>query len=384
MKQNIAEMLKIYCKKTPWRKILNFIPEYKPGKPIEEVKRELGLEKVVKLASNENSLKPSPRVLGAIAEAAKDINRYPDGTCFYLRKALSKKLSVSEDNIVFGNGSDEIILLAARSFLASGEVVIADPTFLIYRLASVVAGAKCRLVPLKNYKYDLDGMRKAINKKTKIVFIANPDNPTGSYVTADELNKFIESLPKGILVFLDEAYYDYATGGDYPETLDLIKREDLNVVITRTFSKSYGLAGLRIGYGLAKPSIAQVLNKVREPFSINSIAQAAAIAALEEEEYVKRSVSLVKEEMKRFYQLFDSLGVKSMPSRANFILVDTGRDSVQIYERLLKRGVIVREMSPWGLDGFIRVNIGLPEENEMFLKAFEEVLKEIPEIKEIK
>lgn len=360
-----------------WKKHLDEVKPYKPGKPIEEVKRELGLEEVIKLASNENPLAPPEKVLRAICEKAKDINRYPDGGCFYLRKALSKKLSVSEGSLVFGNGSDELILIALRAFLEAGdEVVVADPTFLIYHIASMVKGANVKVVPLKDFKYDLEAMANAITEKTKVVFIANPDNPTGSYVTSEELSSFIEKVPEGVAIFLDEAYYEYARGGDYPETLELAGREDKNIVIARTFSKAYGLAGLRVGYGIMREDIAEVLNKVREPFNVNSLAQTAALAALEEESYMKKSVELVREEGKKFYEFFDSLRVKYIPSRTNFILIDTGKDASKIFESLLKEGIIVREMSGWGLKGFMRVNIGLPEENEAFFKAFERIIKE--------
>lgn len=365
--------------KRPWKKILDQVTPYKPGKPIEEVKRELRLENVIKLASNENPLGPSQRVLEAIAAAAKDVNRYPDGGCFYLREALSDKLKVSGDNIVFGNGSDEVILLALHAFVNPGdEVVIASPTFLVYNIASMIKGAEIRTIPMKDYRYDLGGMLDAINEKTRVVFIANPDNPTGSYVTAKELDKFIEAVPEDVLVFIDEAYYEFASGNDYPETLKLIKREDRSVVLARTFSKAYGLAGLRVGYGLARADIAEVLNKVREPFNVNSVAQAAALAALGDEDAVNAFVTLVKDEKKRFYGVFDSLGLKYVPSLANFVLVDTGRDSQKMFDYLLKRGVIVRDMTVWKLTGFIRVNIGLEEENDVFFDVFREAIREIP------
>ena len=366
-------------KKKFWKEHLDEINPYKPGKPIEEVKRELGLSDVIKLASNENPMSPSGKVIEAVTAAAKDINRYPDGGCFYLREALSKHLSVSGDNLVFGNGSDEVILLALHAFVDPGdEVVVADPTFLIYHIASMVKAAGLKVVPLKDYKYDLDGMFEAITEKTKVVFIANPDNPTGSYVTAEELDNFLDKVPEDVLVFIDEAYYEFATGGDYPETLDLINRKDCNVVIARTFSKAYSLAGLRVGYGIAREDIAEVLNKVREPFNVNSLAQVAAIAALGDQEYLEKAIALVKEEKEKFYALFDSLGLKYVPSRTNFTLVDTERDSGKIMEYLLKRGIIVREMSAWHLEGFIRVNIGLVEENEEFFRAFTEAMKEYP------
>jgi histidinol-phosphate aminotransferase len=366
----------------PWKKILDQVTPYKAGKPIEEVKRELGLEKVIKLASNENPFGPSPRVLEAIASAARDVNRYPDGGCYYLREALSAKLKVSGENIVFGNGSDEVILLALHAFVGPGdEVVVASPTFLIYNIASMVKGARIRTVPLKDYRYDLEGMLKAVNDKTRVVFIANPDNPTGSYVTEKELSRFIEGVPEDVLIFMDEAYYEFASGNDYPETLNLIERQDRIVVVARTFSKVYGLAGLRVGYGLARADIAEVLNKVREPFNVNSVAQAAALAAMGDTESVNAVVSLVREEKIRFYDVFSSLGLEYVPSRANFVLVNTGRDSKRVFDHMLKRGVIVRDMTAWRLTGFIRVNIGLKEENDTFIEAFSEAIREIPPIR---
>jgi len=361
-----------------WRSSIDQITPYKPGKPIEEVKRELGLDSVIKLASNENPMEPSPRVIEAITQAAKCVNRYPDGGCFYLRQALSEYLSVPGENLVFGNGSDELILMALRAFIEPGdEVVVADPTFLIYHIASMIKGANVKTVPLKGYKYDLDSMLKAVNKKTKIVFIANPDNPTGSYVTHDELDKFKDAIPPDVLVFLDEAYYEFAAGDDYPETLELAQGQQKSFIVARTFSKAFCLAGLRVGYGVTRSDIAEVLNKVREPFNVNSLAQVAAIAALEDKAHLEKSVDLVREEKERFYELFKSLGLEYVPSRTNFILVNTKRDSQKVFDFLMKKGVIIREMSAWGLKGFIRVNIGLREENDEFFRIFKKAMEEI-------
>jgi len=361
-----------------WKEYLKDITPYKPGKPIEEVKRELGLERVIKLASNESPKGPSPEAIKAITDEASNVNRYPDGGCFYLREAIAQKLSIPEDRIVFGNGSDELIVMAIRACVKPGdEVVVADPTFLIYHIASMVEGATIRKVPLKDYRYDLEAMLKQINKKTKIVFIANPDNPTGSYVTSDELNSFIERVPRDVLIFIDEAYYEFGGGGDYPQTLNLVNRTDKNIVIARTFSKAYALAGLRVGYAVARTDIVDVINKVREPFNINSIAQVAAVAALKDEKYMAECVKLINTEKEKFYDFFKSLEIEYVPSKTNFILIDTKRDSIKIFEYLLKKGVIVREMSVWGFKGFIRVNIGLPEENEMFFNTFREALEEL-------
>ncbi|MDD4012582.1 MAG: histidinol-phosphate transaminase [Candidatus Omnitrophica bacterium] len=362
-----------------WKKRLGEIKPYKPGKPIEEVRREIGLKKVIKLASNENPFFPPKGVVEAIRRAASDVNRYPDGGSFYLKKALSGKLKIAPGNIVLGNGSDELIVLAIRAFVHPGEeVVVAKPTFLIYHIASMVEGAVVRAVPLKDMKYDMEAMRKAITPRTKMVFVANPDNPTGTYVNKPDLERFIRSLPRHVVLFLDEAYYEFARGGDYPETLMNALRKDKDIIVARTFSKAYSLAGLRIGYAVSREEIADVLNKVREPFNINSIAQAAALAALEDRTgHVKKAVDLATKGKKELYEVFNDLGLEYVPSRSNFVLVNVERNSTRVFEYLLTKGVIVRDMSGWGLPGFIRVNVGLPRENKVFIREFRKAMKEI-------
>lgn len=366
-----------------WKKILNDVVPYVPGKPIEEVKRELGLKRVIKLASNENPLGPPPSVANAIRRAVKDVNRYPDGGCFYLREAISRKLKVSPDKLVFGNGSDELIVLALRTFVHPGEeVVVAKPTFLVYNIASMVEGAVVKVVPSKDLRYDLEGMLRAVTPKTKLVFIANPDNPTGSYVSKRELEDFLKRLPKDVVVFLDEAYYEFAKGGDYPETLGLTQAEDRNIIVARTFSKIYSLAGLRVGYVIARKDVAEAINKVREAFNVNSLAQVAAVAALNDKSgHVEKCLKLVREGKTSFYRTFKSLGLEYVPSRTNFILVNVKRDSTAVFKYLLTKGVVVRDMAAWGLKGFIRVNLGLKSENNVFIKAFKAAMKEIPEEK---
>lgn len=364
-----------------WKKTLDKIVPYQPGKPIEEVKRELGLKKVYKLASNENPIGPSPAVLKAVRQAAKDINRYPDGGCFYLRQALSSKLSVDPENIVFGNGSDELIVLTLRTFVHPGEeVVVAKPTFLVYHIASMVEGAVVNVVPMKDYRYDLEGMLKAVTPKTKMVFIANPDNPTGSYVNKGELESFLQRLPRDVVVFIDEAYYEYARGGDYPETLAFTRYEDRDIIVARTFSKAYSLAGLRVGYAVARKDVAEAMNKVREPFNVNSLAQVAATTALADDAHVRKAVELVRNGKEEFYKTFLDAGLRYVPSRTNFVLVDTNRDSTKVFEYFLSKGIVVRDMAAWGLKGFIRVNVGLPKENKAFISAFKRALRYIPEI----
>ena len=363
-----------------WKKSLDKITPYQPGKPIGEVKRAYGLEKVFKLASNENPYGPSEKVMEAILAATREINRYPDGRCFYLRQSLSEKLSLAPEKIVFGNGSDELIVLALRAFVEpEDEVILSDPTFLVYKIASELAEAKVVTVPTRDFKYDLDGMLSKITDKTKMIFIANPENPTGTYITDIEMERFIEKVPSQVIVFIDEAYYEYARGGDYPETLGLTEREDKNVIVSRTFSKAYGLAGLRLGYTVARKDLSLALNKVMEPFNVNSLAQAAAVAALGDGIGLARSLDLVSKEKIKICKALEQMDVEFVPSRTNFILIDTKRSSKTIFDFLLKVGVIVREMSSWALFGFIRVSIGLPEENDAFIKAFEESLKLTPQ-----
>jgi len=357
-----------------WKEILNKIKPYEPGKPIEEVQRELGLSYVIKLASNENPFPPSKKVMRAIADGSSDINRYPDGNCFYLRKTLSDKLSLDERNIVFGNGSDELIVLALRAFIKPGdEVITADPTFLIYSIAAAIEGAKVKTVPMKNLRYDLDAMAKKINKRTKIIFIANPDNPTGSYVSNKELKKFVKTIPKNVILFIDEAYYEFASGDDYPETLSWAGRKDKNIIITRKFSKAYALAGLRIGYGISRADIIAAMNKVREPFNINSLAQIAAIAAIEDISYMEKIVSFIRSEKERFYEFFSKSKIEYYPSLTNFILFRAKKNSKEEFMDLLREGVIVREMSAWHLNNFLRVNVGTKKENNRFFEVYQKI-----------
>ncbi len=359
--------------------ILNIEP-YQPGKPIEEVRRELGLKDVVKLASNENPYNPPAKIIRAIEKAAKTINRYPDGGCFYLRRELAKRLKVSCDQLIFGNGSDEIIVLLLRAFVSEGdEVVVAQPSFLVYDIASRMEGAVVKPVPLRDFHYDLDRMAEAVTRKTKVIFIGNPDNPAGTYVTAGQLKSFLKNLPRDILVLIDEAYYEYVSAKDYPDAIRLLKAYK-NIIITRTFSKMYGLAGLRIGYGIAHRETVDILNRVREPFNVNSLAQAAAVACLKERNYYSRAAKQIEEQRLYLYQQLSKMDVAFVRTATNFILIDVKektsgkRKSTKISRELLKKGVIVRDMIFWGLDTFIRVTIGKKEENRKFIKALKELL----------
>ncbi|MBU1043832.1 MAG: histidinol-phosphate transaminase [Candidatus Omnitrophica bacterium] len=357
------------------REVVAGIKPYIPGKPIEEVKREYKLKEVYKMASNENPLGPSPRAVSAIKKALAGINLYPDGSCFYLKKALSAKYKLDMENLVIGNGSDELIVLALHAFINKGdEVIIADPTFLVYKLAATLIEAKVISVPLKDFQYDLVSMKAKITKKTKMIFIANPDNPTGSYVNNKQVAEFLKALPKHVIVFFDEAYFEYAQNiKDYPDTLKYLNQG--NIIVSRTFSKIYGLGGLRVGWAAASKEIIGYLNQVREPFNVNTLAQVGAIAALNDKAHIAKSRKLVEKGLKFFTQEFKMLDLFFVPSAANFILVKVGANSKIIYEKLLSKGIIVREMSAWGLKGFIRITIGNSKENNLFITELKKTLK---------
>jgi histidinol-phosphate aminotransferase len=349
------------------------IKPYVPGKPIEEVKREFGLSSVIKLASNENPYPPSPKVLSAMAKAAREVNRYPDGGCFVLRQTLAKHLKVAQDQLIFGNGSDEVIVLAVKAFVGKGdEVIMAKPSFLIYDIASRLAGAKIHEVPLKNFRYDMETMKSKLNNRTKIVFIGNPDNPCGTFINAKQAEDFMKAASKDTLVFFDEAYFEYVQSKEYPDTLKLLKKYP-NMIVTRTFSKMYGLAGLRVGYGLASVEIIDMLNRLREPFNVNSIAQVAAVAALADKAYYGRIGRDVETQRQYIYRSLKTLGLQYEESYTNFILIRVAHAS-QTAQALLKKGVIIRDMTVWGLSNYIRVSIGTAAENKRFIKTLKEVL----------
>lgn len=351
------------------------VKNYQPGKPIEEVEREYGLKNAIKMASNENALGASPKALAAIRKNILKVHRYPDGGCFYLRNRLSKKLGVEGSHLVFGNGSDELLVLAVRTFVGEGdEVVIADPTFLIYEISAQAENGTVVKVPMKHFHYDLPAMQKKINARTKLVFIANPDNPVGTYVNKNQLVSFLKEVPREVVVVLDEAYYEFAAPKkDYPDGIRLLSAFP-NLLVTRTFSKAYGLAGLRVGYGVADPAIINSLNKVREPFNVNLLAQVAALAALEDTAHLKKSVKAVADGRVYLEKELKRLKVRTVDTVTNFILADLGVDAAPVYEKLLKQGVIVRPMSVWGLKTFIRVTIGKKQENERFIKTLGKIL----------
>jgi histidinol-phosphate aminotransferase len=356
----------------PRKAILNVKP-YQPGKPIDEVMREFGLHDVIKMASNENPLGPSPKAVKAIKKYIVNINRYPEGGCFYLRQAVAKKLRIKPEQLIFGNGSDELIGLTLRAFVNEGEeVIVASPTFLMYEVASTVHGAKLKVVPTRYFKYDLKAMKDAVTKNTKVVFIANPDNPNGTYVARYELEDFLKGLPDETIVFLDEAYFDFVEEQDYPNGLDYIGES--NLIVTRTFSKAYGLAGLRVGYGVSSSEIIKYMEAVREPFNVNSLAQIGAISALKDRVFFARSKKVVREGKKFLYSELKAMGIRYVPSVTNFILIELGPKSGEATERLLKKGVIVRNMKAWGLENFIRVTVGKDAENKRFIKELKKII----------
>ncbi len=356
------------------RKNILKVTPYKAGKPIEETKRELGLKEVIKLASNENPLGTSPKALAAIRKAVTTVNRYPDSQGYYLKKKLADILSLSPENIVLGNGSDELIDVIIKTFVEDAEEVLtANITFLEYEIISRVNGKNVVTVPLKDFKFDLEGIKEKITPRTKLIFIANPNNPTGTYVSKKELAGFLKNLPPHVLVVLDEAYDTFIDVHDFPRGTDFFKNN--NLMIMRTFSKAYGLAGLRIGYLVGSTALTTYMERVRQPFNVNLLAQAAAMAALDDAVFLRKTRKMVLEGKRYLCASFRRMKISFVPSVANFILVDTGRNGVEVFQDMLKEGVIVRDMQQYGLKSYVRVTIGTRRENEKFIKAFQKVLK---------
>jgi histidinol-phosphate aminotransferase len=344
---------------------------YVPGKPIEELQRELGLSRVVKLASNENPIGPSPKALAVLSEVAAALNRYPDGGAHRLRTVLAERWKVHVDQVILGNGSDEILGLLARAFLAPGdEAVMADETFVIYKMEVTAAHGVSVEIPLKEGRHDLRAMAEAVTEKTKLLFVCNPNNPTGTAVGKGDVDALMARIPEHVLVVFDEAYYEYVRLGDFPDTLRYVA-QGRNVIVLRTFSKIYGLAGLRIGYGLTTAEITDYLNRVRPPFNANSMAQQAALAALHDEEHVASSRALNGTEMDKVRAGLEALHLKPLPSEANFLYFDAGGDGRRLFEALLREGIIIRHIR----GPMVRVTIGLPEENQLFLTALRRVMR---------
>jgi histidinol-phosphate aminotransferase len=361
------------------RNCVKEIAPYVPGKPVEEVERELGIKGAVKMASNENPLGTADAVKRAVAAAIGQVALYPDANAFYLREALATELSLPMEQILIGNGSDDVNKIVGETLLNAGdEVVIPHPTFSVYEYITRLMNAIPILVTASSgLGNDLEAMRAAVSPRTKLIFVCNPNNPTGTIVKKNELKVFLDSLPSSVMMVIDEAYGDFADDPDYPNGLEFIKAGYQNVIVYRTFSKIHGMAGLRLGYCIANPLLIEEMMKVKDPFNANLVAQAAGIAALGSKEHVNASRHLVWMEKRRFYQELDRLGVEYLPTQANFILIDCGRDSTAIYEYLLRNGIIVRKTHSFGLPNYIRVTFGTPEQDDRFFEVFASGLKSL-------
>lgn len=356
--------------------IKDLVP-YPPGKPIEELKRELGIDNVIKLASNENPLGPSPKAVEAIKKALTNLNRYPDGSCYYLKDRLSEKFGVSAENIIIGNGSNELIEFLVRVLIRPGlNIIMSEPSFLIYKKAVQAVGGETIVAPHKK-KHDLKAIKEAVNESTRLIFLDNPHNPTGSILSKEEFEAFLNDLPRHLFVVLDEAYIEFASpSSSIVQGLSFIGK-DFRVVTLRTFSKAYGLAGLRIGYGIMDEKLSTYLERVRQPFNVNTLAQAGALAAIDDEKHMSKTLELTRKGKYYLTEKLTSMGLKVFPSETNFIMVDMGREVRDIYEALLRKGVIVRPMNSYGFPEYIRITIGLPEENERCMSALSDVLSGI-------
>jgi len=347
---------------------------YSPGKPIAEVQRELGLSDVIKLASNENPFGPAPAVIEAIRAAVPDISYYPDAGAVDLREALGARHGVSIDHLSVGNGSDELLQLIGYAVLDEGdELVIGDPTFARYEPQATLNRAHAVKVPLRDYVHDVRAMAAAVTERTKSIWIANPANPAGTFVPDTDIAWLLANVPEHVLVVLDEAYYEFCDHPDVGRSQALALAAP-NVILLRTFSKIHALAALRVGYALARPELIRWIEQVREPFNVNGLAQIAALAALADDEHVKTTLAANAAGRRRYAEACAQLGVKAVPSQANFVLIDCGGDETPLYQGLLRRGVIVRACTPLGLPGHLRVTVGTPEQCERFIEAFAQVL----------
>ena len=363
------------CEQSP--SYVRAIAPYQPGKPISELAREMGLKEknIIKLASNENPLGVSPRAKAAIKNAIAELGRYPDGNAFELKSALSRRYGVPEECIVVGNGSNDLLEMAASVFLAPGRsAVYSEHAFAVYPLATQARGARSIVVPAKNYGHDLQAMAAAIAGDTRLVFIANPNNPTGTFVPGADLERFVAGAPRETAVVVDEAYTEYLPRELRYDSIAWLKKYP-NFILTRTFSKVYGLAGLRVGFGLMQPAVADLFNRVRQPFNVNSLALAAATAALDDRKFVAKSVTMNRTGMAALGRAFRKLGLEYIPSSANFVCFCVPRTS-EIYDKLLRQGVIVRPVAGYGLPEHLRVTVGTPKENERFLRALAAALDE--------
>ena len=356
------------------RPCVDTLQPYTPGKPIEEVQREYGLSDVIKLASNENPLGPSPVAVEAICKAAREVRLYPDNDCYLLRNALSEKLEVPPNQVLLGHGSDELIHNIGLAFVSPGdEIMMCSGPFSQYEFTAKLMDGTPVYVPMDGFRYDIAAMAARVSAKTKIVFVGNPNNPTGTIVTRGELDRLLQTLPEHTILVMDEAYYEYVDDPDYPETVGLV-RDGRSVIVLRTFSKVYALAGLRIGYGTTTPELAAALERVREPFNVSSVAQAAALASLSDGDQVERTKSLNRAALDYLYRELERVGLRYTPSHANFVWLDVGTDCRDVVTELLRRGVIVRSGDTFGAPTHVRVTTGTQEQNERFIAALEGVL----------
>lgn len=347
---------------------------YVPGKPVSETERELGRSDFVKLASNENPLGPSPRAVDAMRENLSNAHDYPDGGAYLLKKEIAEFHGVGLEQVVVGNGTNEVLELVIRTCVRPGEKVLyADPSFIVYKLATLAAGRELITVPLKNMRYDLDAMADSVDGSTKLVFIANPNNPTGTCVTQNEFERFLDRVPAHVLVVVDEAYAEYVQTKDTPDAFSYLGHRS-RFLVTRTFSKCHGLAGLRIGYGVGSPELVDYLNRGRQPFNTNALAQVAAVASLRDPVHRETSVELNRREMIQLTPELEKRGLDVVPSQANFVLVDFGRKVAPLFQKLLRAGVILRPMEVYGLPNHMRITIGTREMNDALLGALDEVL----------
>jgi len=355
------------------RKGISDLKPYVPGKPIEDVKRELGLKEVIKLASNETSIGPSPLAIEAITKEAKNINLYPEATSRLLREKLAEKLKIDKEMIICGNGADDVIDLVGMAFINEGdEVITCETTFPAYRTAVKIMGGKFISVKLKDFCFDLEEIAKRINEKTKMIFLCNPNNPTGTILTKEEINRFMKKIPKDIIVVFDEAYCDYVENKNYVNGLQFVL-EGKNVIVVRTFSKIAGIAGVRVGYAIAHQELISYLRRVVNPFTTNRLAQVAALASLDDEEHRKKVLNSNHEGKEYLYKALDKLGLFYVPSETNFIFIDLKEDSEIVFEKLLKKGVIIRPGKPYGCPNFIRVTIGIAYENQRFIRSIKQI-----------
>jgi histidinol-phosphate aminotransferase len=354
---------------------LDALRPYTPGTPIEEVQREYGLEDVIKLASNENPLGASPKALAAIERALPGLNYYPDGQSYYLRHAIADHLRVRPEQVAVGNGADGVIVQTCLAYLdEDSEVIVSRSSFPVYDIYTHVMRATLIKTPLKEYGLDLEAMARAITDRTRLVFVCNPNNPTGTIVTAGEVEGFMGEVPDHVLVVFDEAYYELVDSEEYPDTLRYVREGRGNVMVMRTFSKVYGIAGIRLGYAIGTPEVLAPLNRVKEPFAVNLLAQVAGIAALEDEEFLKKSVQANCEGRLFLYREFDRLGLRYLQSHANFVLVEIGPQATEVQQRLLEKGVIVRSCISYDLPNWLRITVGSEAQNARLIRALGEMV----------